>query len=93
VARGIAALMIVFGLTRGQWMLALIGTFVWTTAKAELVRAMLLDALEKRQSHWGTSLGRDGIQVDRMQGDPRAQQAPDGEWIQPPVRPHSRDSD
>ena len=93
VARGIAALMIVFGLARGQWMLALIGTFVWTTAKAELVRAMLRDALEKRQGHWGTSLGPDGIQFDRMQGDPRAQQAPDGEWIQPPVRPHSRDSD
>ncbi len=103
VARGIAALMILFGVTRGQWMLALIGGFVWSTAKAELVRAMLREAFEKRQSRWGTSLGRDGIQGDPfqgdpiqgdpMQGDPRTQHAPDGEWIQPPVRPHSRDSD
>lgn len=103
VARGIAALMIFFGLTRGQWMLALIGTFVWSTAKAELVRAMVRDALEKRQGRWGTSFGRDATQGDRMQGgpiqdhpmqgDPRTQRAPDGEWIQPPVRPHSRDSD
>jgi type IV secretory pathway TrbD component len=105
VARGIAALMIFFGLTRGQWMLALIGIFVWSTAKAELVRAMVRDALEKRHGRWGSSLGRDATQGDRMQGgpiqdhpmpmqgDPRTQHAPDGEWIQPPVRPHSRDSD
>jgi Zn-dependent protease len=103
VARGIAALMIFFGVTRGQWMLALIGTFVWSTAKAELVRAMVRDALEKRQGGWGTSFGRDAtqggpmqggpMQGGPMQGGPRTQHAPDGEWIQPPVRPHSRDSD
>ena len=98
VARGIAALMIFFGVTRGQWMLALIGTFVWSTAKAELVRAMVRDALEKRQGGWGTSFDRDAtqggpMQGGPMQGGPRTQHAPDGEWIQPPVRPHSRDSD
>ena len=87
-ARGIAALMIFYGLTRGQWMLALIGTFVWSTAKAELANAMVRDALEKRRMRWGTSLNRDA-----MQFDPRTNQDPDGEWIQPPVSSHSQGPD
>ena len=84
-ARGIAALMILYGITRGQWMLVLIGGFVWSTAKTELVRAMLRDAFEKRQGGWGDPAGLDPRPID-----PQAQNSPDGEWIQPPVRRHPR---
>ena len=42
IARGIAALMMIFGLGRGDWMIAFIGFFVWTASRGELRQAAIL---------------------------------------------------
>ena len=84
-ARGIAALMIVFGFMRGEWMLALIGGFVWSTAKAELYQAMAREALQaQRENRFGKTAKNPDLVMEKT---------PAGEWGPPQSHRHSRRSD
>jgi Zn-dependent protease len=84
-ARGIAALMIFFGLTRGEWMLALIGGFVWSTAKAELFQAMAQQALQtRRKNHFGEAAQSPDLVMEKTSA---------GEWAPPHSYRHSQRSE
>jgi len=77
IARGIAAFMVVFGLSRDQWMLALIGVFVWTAARAELRQARAQEILEHRLGQAFREAGADrGAESDIIE----MQTNPKGEW-------------
>jgi Zn-dependent protease len=78
VARAIAALMVVFGVSQDQWMLALIGVFVWTTAKTELIRARVEQTL-----HGQTSRAADPFGPASQPLDLEMQKGPTGEWTMP----------
>ncbi len=84
-ARGIAALMIFFGLTWGEWMLALIGGFVWRTARAELFQAMAREALQaRRENRFGEAAPGPDLMMEKTSA---------GEWAPPHSYRHSQRSE
>ncbi|HIF97087.1 MAG TPA: hypothetical protein EYQ54_08690 [Myxococcales bacterium] len=84
-ARGIAALMIFFGLTWGEWMLALIGGFVWRTARAELFQAMAREALQaRRENRFGEAAPSPDLVMEKTSA---------GEWAPPHSYRHSQRSE
>lgn len=75
LARALAAGMIVYGFVRGGLMLALIGGFVWLTARAEYRNALLMERMKNEQEAWRAG-AEPGIHPSGH---------PPGEWVQPPV--------
>lgn len=80
LARMLAAGMIVYGLVRGGLMLAVIGGFVWFTARNEYRNAVLIEQMKAAHRDSGTDFG------PGLRGRPgRGTAAPPGEWVQPDV--------
>jgi len=87
LARVLAAGMIVYGLVRGGLMLAVIGGFIWFTARNEYRNALLIEQMKAAHRDSGAGFG------PGFRGHPgRGNAAPPGEWVQPDV-PKSRRKD
>ena len=80
LARMLAAGMIVYGLVRGGLMLAVIGGFVWFTARNEYRNALLVEQMKAAHRHSGADFGS-GVRDHSGRGNG----APPGEWVQPDV--------
>jgi len=75
LARALAAVMIVYGLVEGGLMLALIGGFVWMTARTEYQNAVLMERMKAARSGQGHRTGPgEHPSLD-----------PPNEWVQPQV--------
>lgn len=81
IARMLAAGMVVYGLVRGGLMLAIIGGFVWFTARNEYRNAVLLEQAKANRRRFGPDL--DGFSQG---GTGQASQQASGEWFQPEVQ-------
>ena len=80
LARMLAAGMIVYGLVRGGLMLAVIGGFIWFTARNEYRNALLIEQMNAAHRQSGAGFG------PGLRGQPgRGTAAPPGEWVQPDV--------
>ena len=92
-ARGIAALMVIFGLGRGDWMIAFIGFFVWTAARSELRQAAVL-AKRRTQSPEEPRRTVSRAQRDDPQNvEIEMRKGATGEWDRPHSDPRYRRSD
>lgn len=76
IAQVLAAGMVAYGVLGGRWMLAVIGGFVWITARAELRRAEV-EALLKERARRMAEAGFDPSMFATFGDDPA------GEWHQP----------
>lgn len=80
LARILAAGLVVYGLVRGGLMMAVIGGFVWFTARSEYQNAVLLERHKAERRKRGPGFGF------HPETDPRGQaRAPSGEWVQPEI--------
>lgn len=80
IARMLAAGLVVYGLVRGGIMMAIIGGFVWFTARSEYQNAVLLERAKANRHRREPGFGFPDAHDPRGQGRP-----PSGEWIQPEV--------
>ncbi|MEE3328042.1 MAG: site-2 protease family protein [Myxococcota bacterium] len=81
LARMLAAGMVIYGLLRGGLMLAIIGGFVWFTARSEYQNAVLLERAKANRRKRGPGFGLHG-----QPGQRDSSGQPSGEWVQPEVR-------
>ena len=76
VSRVLAAAMMLYGLVRGEFMLALIGGFVWMTARGEYQSAVERELQRSSRNH---------SEFSSLRGDQKMHGStdPPGEWVQP----------